>query len=1361
MSRKMKPKKYIKLLVIFFIIAVFAVHIQPDDKELFMGASLSDTPIKPNVIILLDSSGSMNTIIFYPKNGPDRIENNEDDGFDPKIQYSGSIENMWGDLKLSEPQWYARWIRDGDADILDRSDLEGATHTWSGNFWTGCYAEDGTGYNFQVGSNGDSYFREGDKVLYRQTISPYNVAMATIKRKYIGSNGEPWFELEDIKGETIIPNSDYENCHFQQAPDDEDWEPAIVYLYGTRDVWGAVPQGQYEDTRYPSNYLKWMFIHCTEAHRDRIIYFSQYGSYNYEDPNDHTVPPPDWGTLSNCDIGNSQSYRETWTRIQVAKEVLCKVAEGVVDYVHLGIFRFDGSGYASDPEGGVVQDQLWESSDVASDLTDFKQKMWDIKANTWTPLAEALADIWRYYKPGPGINPSYWPSDIEFADGNLANANSPIKYWCQNNFVIVMTDGTSTKDDFSGTKYEDSIFTDEDNFPVKRSTVWEDWSDGWGDTDNNDQSSGMPEDYDSSTATYCPYNSCWESGGTDLLDDVAYLLSHQDMFPDDIFVDLDGTTLWPGDQVIYTYVIGFGIDNDMLRETAANGAGGYYTADDYRTLGEAFQNAIISINLRSFAFSSITAPKKTATATNDELTVSYVGYFIPSASKPIWEGHLLAYRLNDAWGYDADNSTVIESSEYIYETQEECLGASDGSECYRSLALSIGQEWDAAQLIPAPDERKLYTHDSTTATPTANIEFITTNKATLKPLFDSSVTFTEDDAEGIINVIRKSRLGDVFHSDVGFVGPPLYGKIYLNNLNPIVTDAQSYDEYYTANINRRRVLYAGTNEGILHMFYADGIDPGQEVWGFIPDEVLPSLKTIAVDNLHTYTVDGRMTAGDIYYEKSGCSGGYDTCWSTILIFGLRRGGNAFYALDITNVGSQPSILWKYKDDTYSGESWGKPALGKIKVLTSGADPQLVEKWVTVLPAGFAFNSENSKDKKGKAVFVVDASNGDLIWMLGYDPDDGAVDDSNSPDPEFLDVTSDDDVKYLTKSDLFNFSIPSALNAVDRDNDGYLDAIYFGNVGGHFFKTDISSNDITEWTTYVLYEKFIENKAATTISKVEEDKVSVVSNKDFEKGDTVIMNTSTAYASGYITEIDNKVFTVRTNIGTFVQDGPLVVRTYDPIYLSPALAYDTCNQLWVSFGTGDRDRPRSNRTNGRYISFKDSNVVNHIKDSDNDTGVSTLQTLNYQLWGVGDDVTVDNANGWYFDFIDTGEKLFDPEPIIIPDEYLIPHIYFNTYQPPPASVAKDDDLCAMPDEGIMTLYDISLVNCGTLSDIEGDRTTGRIAGGGIYQGKEYVMYTSESGDVADVPGEEEGGQFKANAKRLPYPGGIVFWKEKKR
>jgi len=336
-----------------------------------------------------------------------------------------------------------------------------------------------------------------------------------------------------------------------------------------------------------------------------------------------------------------------------------------------------------------------------------------------------------------------------------------------------------------------------------------------------------------------------------------------------------------------------------------------------------------------------------------------------------------------------------------------------------------------------------------------------------------------------------------------------------------------------------------------------------------------------------------------------------------------------------------------------------------------------------------------------------------------------------------------------------------LTAIDKDGNGYLDTIYFGNVGGHLFKTDISDYDTANWATHILYRQHITDKfTPTDIDGVAGDVVTVASKTGWNIGDTVTQ--FNPYASGYITDIDNKDLTIVTNTGTFQKDKKLTVRTYDGIYHEPAVTYDTCYQRWVAFGTGDRDRPRTNPYNGKFIGFKDggSNSILHINEGYSDDAEPTnIQQLNAQLWGVNDSETVTNPLGWYFDFPDTAEKMFDPSPLVIPDENLVPHILFNTYQPPATFVAKGDSPCDMPQEGIMTIYDIALISCGTLDAIEGTKQAGRLAGGGGYHG-EIVTYVSETGKVADVPGEE-GSQFPAKAYSIDLVGSIIFWLETKR
>ncbi len=1354
----MKIKKYIKSIVMVLIVLMWGFHIQPDDKELFMGLSASQALLRPNVVILMDNSGSMNEVIYYPKKGLDGIDGNEDDGYDPNYPYTGTVYRPVS--SLGTPTLMARWrTPEGNATLF--------RNTQVGNNWTGCYGSDGSGSKFRVGSNGTNYFNVGERIMYIDWGStiPDRIAVATIESKET-IDGNTWFKLKDIEGDTIVANSVMGGTiegHFQR-PISSGYLLVDLVLYGYND--------DGEEVRYPIEYLTWVYCHATVDQLDAIRNFNKYGIYvRTADLTPEIIDTPN--TYSVCDKDNQQRPKQLWTRIQVAREVLCWLARQYNTTVQLGLYTF-ATVVDNDSQGGNQVEGLGDRSDEVS-LIDYLGKVYAVKATTWTPLAETLADIWFYYKPGPASK-TYWPVSMEI-DANKYKATdnpvSPVTNWCQNNYVVIMTDGESTRDDWDGTKYTGSIFKSS-SYPVQRKAVWNNWTDGWGDPDNNDP---LPLNYNPATATYCPNNTCWLTGseGTDYLDDVAYFLRHQDLFPDDdsdpdyfrtTYPDPSNPSgkIWPGDQKIFTYTIGFNIRNDLLEQTAINGDGGYYTADSFEELKQAFANVITNINLRNFAFSSITAPKKTATASNSDLTVSYVGYFMPSQAVSLWEGHLLAFQLKDLWGFDTDEpADQMDPEEYVYDTQEECLNLSGGKECYRWVYLAITQEWDSADKIPT--ERSLYTHNNSTSL----IEFTLSNQVTLQPLFGAAVT--ELEAQQIINKIRMPRLADIFHSDVGFVGPPPFGKQFVSNLNPTGTGDQTYTDFYNNNKNRDNVLYVGTNDGILHMLYADAppssgraeTTAGQEVWGFIPDAVLPSLTKIVMIGEHTYTVDGRLTANDIYYVKSGNSA---NTWSTILVFGLRAGGRSYYALDITTAGSQPKLLWEFNDPDHSGQSWGKATIGRIKIQDPDNASKIIDKWVAVVPGGFEFNSKNPTDTRGKAIFLVDASNADLIWKIAYttpvgeptDPDiSGSLTDENS--------TEDD--RFLTTADVFNYPIPTSMLAVDKDNNGYLDTIYFGNLGGHFFKANISDVDPGNWTAQLIFEdKYIPQKALAEISSITDNELTLDRNHDFDVGDGIMGKTS--YATGHIIAIDNRVLTVIATSGTFQEDETVVCYDYDPIYLAPAAAYDTCYNLWVSFGTGDRDRPRTNPRNGRYIVFRDTGAVNFIEDALGNINSSTLAAFEWiddptdstkQILNSSGTIPAD-ANGFYYYFPDAGEKLFDPEPIIIPDEKLVPHFYSNTYQPPATSISNKDDPCDMPQEGTMKLYDIALKSCGALDDLTAERETGRIAGGGIYEGKEYVIYTSKSGDVADVPGGE-GGQFGADPKRLPYPGGLVFWKEKKR
>jgi type IV pilus assembly protein PilY1 len=202
------------------------------------------------------------------------------------------------------------------------------------------------------------------------------------------------------------------------------------------------------------------------------------------------------------------------------------------------------------------------------------------------------------------------------------------------------------------------------------------------------------------------------------------------------------------------------------------------------------------------------------------------------------------------------------------------------------------------------------------------------------------------------------------------------------------------------------VIYVGSNDGMLHAF-DDGT--GQELWGFIPPNLLNKLQALHADVLENF-VDGSIKA----YIKYNTDGSINR---VILIFGERRGGNHYYALDVTNP-MAPQYLWKISPDMFDyaelGQTWSNPNIGKIAY---GAG----EKWVAFIGGGYDDNQDNDTpgaDTKGRAIYVVDVINGSLVKRFSH-----------------------------AENASMTYSIPSDISRVDTNGDGKIDRLYVGDMGG--------------------------------------------------------------------------------------------------------------------------------------------------------------------------------------------------------------------------------------------------------------------------------------------------------------------------
>lgn len=436
---------------------------------------------------------------------------------------------------------------------------------------------------------------------------------------------------------------------------------------------------------------------------------------------------------------------------------------------------------------------------------------------------------------------------------------------------------------------------------------------------------------------------------------------------------------------------------------AASSHNGFFTADDVDSLTEAFTDILERINASASSFSSpsYSINKSTLLSHNDEV-------FIPvfeSGPLPRWSGNVKKFKLKNGQlvgrSSSGDEIPVLDENGRFLENAWDFWGESPSG--------AYAKDGGAASLLK-PENRRLYTD----------------------PVAGSLSALAVDNA-----AISKELLGDAAMSDelreklLAFVqGYTSNGSArkYMGdvmNSRPLLMDYGAGKSY---------VLF-GSNEGFLHVLDAE---TGEEKWAFMPSLLLKNINTFYENTLpkqHIYGVDGRLT---LHIEDKNHDGKVDADDGdkAYLYFGLRRGGHAYYALDITNINT-PKILWSrdasQNDFRELGETWSKPTLAKMRVADSSASGSSLKN-VLIFGAGFDAAKEEADpaaraaDSMGRDVFIIDAQNGALIWSLRADVSGAAAQ--------------------------LQHSIPGDIRILDMDRNGALDRLYFTDTGGNLWRVDM-------------------------------------------------------------------------------------------------------------------------------------------------------------------------------------------------------------------------------------------------------------------------------------------------------------------
>lgn len=812
-------------------------------------------------------------------------------------------------------------------------------------------------------------------------------------------------------------------------------------------------------TRWQGDYLNWYYSAAADPWVAEIVATNN-------------------ATLSSCVGGGTYDlYRRA--RINASKqilgEVICQVnAAGAVRF---GMAQFRRGG---DPNGGYVVVPSEDYNDATGSpnvysLNGLSQSHGDhlndaianLTGEAWTPLAETLFQVYTYFQSrvaadrvsgavsGAFPEYEYEPSSVSNGAFNNSGAptvpDSPIQYDCQKNFIVIITDGEPTRDDFD---------------PQGGNT-----DQGFANFDN------LIGDYIPGDEPETPG---WCCDGSMYLDDVAKFMHDTDSRPD----------LPPHagqEQTLDIYTIGFttsAFADDILQRTAANGGGQFYRSNDPQSLANDIVLAITDIILKSQAFTSATVPA--GRASSDERL--YTSDFIPSAADGFWQGHLRSWKINAT-------AQILDKNDVCALNDPACLSGS-----FLSTAVPF---WDAAQTLATAGEagRNLYVshlNGAGTAPVIAQFDlgFVTDTDlgVTVADIgtYDFGANAPPITSQGLADMIveairgcelgttggtclqRPWILGDIFHSNPTVVNFP----------NDFSTKL-SYKMFAANYATRDKVIVAGSNGGFFHVFHAGTWNPalkagkggyddgtGGEIAGFMPYASRQNAKEMPRDDngRDYYFVDGPVAVADAYLPSDPRTANLSdattwSSWRTTAVGGLRQGGRHYYALDLTDPSgalacaessspNYPCYMWEFPNEadtglhvSYMGQTWSEAVIAKVRV-NDGTVSGGYGRYVAIVGAGYdptsdpnAFLSYDPTATAGRAIMMIDLATGQLLAMKKFDASDKVV----TTDPASYVYNPADPEKSMF------FSIASSPGVFDIDFDGYVDVILIGDLGGNVWK----------------------------------------------------------------------------------------------------------------------------------------------------------------------------------------------------------------------------------------------------------------------------------------------------------------------
>lgn len=651
------------------------------------------------------------------------------------------------------------------------------------------------------------------------------------------------------------------------------------------------------------------------------------------------------GNYTRVDVNSLSSAQQTnyarWysfyrTRLLMMKSSVGRAFNGVDDNFRVGFTTINEQGTSNATRFlGVQRFNTTNKGTWYSTLYNLPNP----GAGQLTPLRGALSKAGRYFS------------------GTLVTGNSdPVQYSCQKNFAILSTDG------YWNTGNESTTYGPRDR----------DNSADVGDQDGDTATSPRPM-YDAGNVANTLADVARYYYRTDLRPDNT---AHGGLGDDSPATtrpvgvnatDSNGVALPDGHQHMKTITLGLGLTGDLTYPTdlPALTSGSLNWPDPVPTDSGNNGNAA---RLDDLWHAAVNGGGVFLSASNSEAVVDSLRAALATISDQNLSGASAATSslepvAGDNYAYVAEYTT----SRWFGDLEARTIDLSSG-------AISTSRQWSAQELLngtvsASTDTRNIYTWNAA-GTARADFTLANVNAASFNPAllsqyagwnatqranatagsllnylrgrheFETRNDATHTDLNSRLYRQREHVLGDIIDSSPVYVKKPPFR----------YTDA-GYAGYVGAQTGRSGTVYVGANDGMLHAFDAEN---GAERWAYVPRMLHSELYRLADSNYpsnHRNYVNGNIVVGDAYNGSS---------WRTVLIAGLGSGGNGYFALDVTDP-EDPIVLWEYTNaNLYS--TFGNPVLTKRS--SDGT-------WVVLFASGYNRTNTSSEGR----LFMLDAFTG--------------------------------------------------------------------------------------------------------------------------------------------------------------------------------------------------------------------------------------------------------------------------------------------------------------------------------------------------------------------------------------------------